>query len=278
MKKLIYSILIICIIFSSGAVKAQPGAVKAQQEVKKEYPELQKYFDEYGVKGSFLLYDQANKQWISHNDARNKQGFLPASTFKILNSLIAYETGLVADTSAVLKWDGRKRWNENWNRDLTVKEAFAVSCVPCYQELARKAGLARMKQYVEQSKYGNMDITAQTLDYFWLMGNSRITPYEQIDFLRSLQAGKLPFKPESMQQLKHIMLRETGASYKIYAKTGLTEQEGQDIGWYVGYVETAGNTYFFALNIEKVSKEKNDKFIAARTEITKNILKQVGVL
>ena len=56
--------------------------------------------------------------------------YTPASTFKIVNSLIGIQTGIITDENMVIKWDGVKRWNEDWNKDLTMKEAFAVSAVP----------------------------------------------------------------------------------------------------------------------------------------------------
>ena len=271
MKISIYLLLLLLTSFCSSPKQVQQSKLS-------ERAELGKHFEVSGVEGSFLLFDQQQQQWISYNKERNQQGFLPASTFKILNSLIALETGLVQDSSTILPWDGTKRWNDNWNRDLSLKDAFAVSCVPCYQELARKAGLERMQQYVASSAYGKMDIRPETLDNFWLVGNSRITPFEQINFLQRLYDAKLPFSAHSLQQLKAIMLRNTGDNYKIYAKTGLTEQEGRNIGWYIGYVEKAGKPYFFALNIEKDSKQSNPKFFDARINITEAILKELNVL
>lgn len=200
--------LLLVLLFS----QTLPLVLSAQKHSLKERNELKKHFDAYGVEGSFLLFDQQKQQWTSYNDTRNKQGFLPASTFKILNSLIALEKGLVQDSSTVLPWNGTKNWNENWNRDLTFKEAFTVSCVPCYRELARRAGLAQMQEYVRQVGYGKMDISSSNLDLFWLTGNSRITPYEQIDFLQRLHGEQLPFRTSSYKQLKTLLLREATAN------------------------------------------------------------------
>ncbi len=255
-----------------------PFMLNAQQENLPHSLDLKAYFDEWDVEGSFLIYNSNEQTWHSYNEARNQQGFLPASTFKILNTLIGLDTGILEDSSSVFTWDGTKNWNEQWNQDLSLNRAFAVSCVPCYRAMARKVGLTRMQYYMQQVGYGSMDIQQQTLDNFWLTGDSRITPKEQVLFLRRLHDQSLPFSIQHLAVLKQIMLREAGENYQIYAKTGLTMQDGKDIGWYVGYVEANNNIYYFALNIEKESEEKNNNFFDARMKIAGNIFKSLNIL
>jgi len=100
---------------------------------------LKKYFDSSKVTGTFALFDNGSGNFIVHNLSRYKDSaYLPASTFKIVNSLIGLQTGKIVNEKMVIKWDGVKRWNEAWNKDLTMEEAFKLSAVPYYQEVARR--------------------------------------------------------------------------------------------------------------------------------------------
>ena len=99
---------------------------------------LQKYFDENKVEGCFTLLNNSDGKVTVYNMKLDTMRFLPASTFKIVNSLIGLETGVISDEKMVIKWDGIKRWNEDWNKDLTMEEAFKVSSVNYYQEVARR--------------------------------------------------------------------------------------------------------------------------------------------
>lgn len=248
-----------------------------QKESIQEHEDFKPFFDEYQVKGSFLLYDVNQNHYISYHKKRCRKGFLPASTFKIINSLIGLETGVV-DTSMLLRWNGNQHWNEAWNKDMKLRKAFHVSCVPCYQEIARKIGTERMKHYVTAADYGKMDVRPETLDNFWLSGKSRITQFEQIAFLRKLHHNNLPFLKENMMLFKQIMIAERTDTYTLRAKTGWTQQYGKDIGWYVGYLESRDNIYFFATNIEKSANADTGQFGEARKAITLNILKALEIL
>jgi beta-lactamase class D len=146
-----------------------------------------RHFQELGVGGSIAIYDLNNDRVYQHNPQRNATAFLPASTFKILNSLISLETGVISDEIAVLTWDGIERDFPEWNHDLNMREAFKRSAVWFYQVLARRVGHERMQNWIAQTGYGNQKIgTKENIDKFWLEGELRITPQEQIQFLRRL--------------------------------------------------------------------------------------------
>ena len=106
--------------------------------------------DSTGLSGSILIYDPQINSYFSNDFQRSSKGFLPASTFKIPNSLIALETGVVENDSTLFKWDGKKRRLQSWERDMTFREAFHASCVPCYREIAQKIGVGRMKDYLQK--------------------------------------------------------------------------------------------------------------------------------
>jgi beta-lactamase class D len=157
---------------------------------------------------------------------------------------------------------------------MDLKSAIKVSCVPYYQELARRVGEEKMRAYLAMFSYGNMDLSGG-IDKFWLSGNLKISQSEQIIFLKKLYTGDLPVSKRSMDITKSIILLEDTLGVKLRAKTGWGDENNINIGWFVGWLEKDGNVYFFANNIETAKAE--DNFPAARKEITKKILKELGV-
>lgn len=236
--------------------------------------DFKKFYDQYGVEGSFMMYDQKNDRYTIYNQDQINTPFTPASTFKIGNSLIALETGVVKDENVVFKWDGEKRPLDVWNKDTDMKDAFKNSTVWYYQELARRVGENRMKKWLKKARYGNADITGG-IDAFWLSGNLRITPREQIDFLRRLHDNKLPFSERSMNIVKEIMIVSDTLNTITRAKPGAGKQGQQYVGWYVGYITTPDNVYYFSNCIQTV--EKKQDFGKARFEILNNILDELKV-
>ena len=163
--------------------------------------ELQVILDSFNLEGAILIYDKQKDTYYSNSFEESKVEYLPASTFKIPNSIIGLELGILEDEHTVFKWDGSGRFLPVWEQDLTLKEAFQTSCVPCYQELARKIGVDRMKAYVERLNFGKMYPTQESIDNFWLLGPSKISPFAQIDFLKRLDEGKLTVSKSTTQTI-----------------------------------------------------------------------------
>ena len=255
------------------ALESRRGAGYVAQTVN-----LGRHFQELGVEGAIAIYDLKGDRLYQHNPQRNATAFLPASTFKILNSLISLETGVIPNELAVLTWDGLERQIPAWNRDLNMKEAIKLSAVWFYQVLARRVGHEQMQKWVAKVGYGNQKIgKKEDIDKFWLNGELRITPNEQIQFLRRLYKNELPFSERSLSLVKDIMIVEQTPDYTIRAKTGwagLGEPTAPQIGWYVGYLEKNKNVYFFATNID--IRSKNDP--ATRIELTRRCFKELALL
>lgn len=237
--------------------------------------DFSRHFQDLNVEGSIIIYDLNNNQTYQHNSPRNSTPFLPASTFKILNSLISLETGVIQNELTILTWDGIERSFPQWNRDLNLKEAYRESAVWFYQVLARKVGYERMKDFVKQVGYGNENIgDPSAIDRFWLDGELRITPQEQIEFLQRLYRNNLPFSESTIATVKNIMIMEKTPAYTLRAKTGWATDSTPQIGWYVGYLEQGENVYFFATNINIINPE-ND--VPARLEVTRRCLQDLGL-
>ncbi|RXG11232.1 beta-lactamase class D [Leeuwenhoekiella aestuarii] len=277
--KLIYIALITLTCFSCTNKKKSSENTKntgIQREIKT--PEFQMILDSAGVEGSILIFDLKNDTYYSNDFQWAETGRLPASTFKITNSIIALETGVVENDSTLFKWDGEDRSLESWEQDLILKEAFHYSCVPCYQEVARKIGAQRMSQYVSKLEYGAMDVDSKNIDMFWLEGDSRISQFQQIDFLKRFYESELPISERTEMIMKQMMIIAENENYTLRGKTGWSIRNGNNNGWFVGYIETGDDIYFFATNVEPKPQFNMDLFPMTRKNVTSKAFRQMEII
>ncbi len=233
---------------------------------------IAKIFSSEGVIGTLVIASDNGSIMSLHNEQRAQTRFSPASTFKIPNTLIALKAGVVESSNSKFEWDGINRGVPMWNRDHTLKTAFKASCVWCYQSIALKVGEARYQNELKSIAYGNQSI-GDGVDPFWLSGALKISALEQIEFLKGVVNSTLPFEDHHLQVLKSVMFDEDSKTYKIYAKSGWTGSK-QSVGWYVGYLETGGNTYLFAFNMVMDNIEK----APLRRKIVWNALRALDLL
>jgi beta-lactamase class D len=207
------------------------------------------------MEGTFIILDTASGVLLVHNKERMEQSFLPASTFKIPNTVIGLEEGIISDDNIKTEWDSldvqwKPRWPETWKQGQTLESAFRNSVVWYYQSLAKKIGPDRMIKYLEKFNYGNKDIS-EGIDHFWLSGTFRISPVEQVMFLKRLFNGEFGISGGTLQILTRIMELKRSDGYVIYGKTGtaaLTDK--RYLAWLTGFIESSGKRYYYALNIE----------------------------
>jgi beta-lactamase class D OXA-209 len=263
MTKRILFLFILLSVFQNGL--AQTAANGGTNIIRAEFGHI---LDSLGVKGSLLVYDAESRSYYSNDFDWASEGFIPASTFKIANGIIAVETGVVKDESIIFKWDGQKRALANWEQDLSFKQAFQFSCVPCFQELARTIGEDRMKRYLAEFEYGQIRFVSSEIDSFWLRGESRISQFEQIAFLERFYFGKLGVSDRTTNIMKKVMLIDDSQGQRLSGKTGLGRMDDTDIGWIVGYQEIGDKVYFFATNIQPKDATTTD-FNAKRLIATK---------
>jgi len=275
MRKNIFAVLALMLLAGCGESRHSaltPEPVAATTEVRDD---LAKYFKANNVEGAFILYDLNANHTIRYNPQRCAEQFLPASTYKIVNALIALETGIVNDADYVIKWNGQQYPIPEWNRDQTLRSAMQYSVVWYYQELARREGKETIQKYIDALGYGNRDIGG-SVDSFWLDGNLRISANEQINLLVRFYKGDLPFSKRNIDIVKDILVREKNDSYTLRAKPGSTTQDSISIGWYIGYLEKDSDVYFFATNISSPSPDA--QFSGAREAVTRGILKALEIL
>jgi beta-lactamase class D len=238
--------------------------------------DMARHFADAGTVGTFVGYKVDDYLVIASDTDRSGEGMLPASTFKIPNSLIALETGVVGDPDkAIFKWDGVVRSIEAWNRDHTLRSAIAASAVPVYQEIARRIGAERMQKYVDLFEYGNRDIGGG-IDQFWLTGDLRIDPIQQIDFIDRLRRGVLPVSKSSQGLVRDILPVTNVGDSTIRAKSGLlgAERGKPSLGWLVGWHEKGSANTVFALNLDV----REPRHIADRMNLAQQCLTDIGAI
>jgi len=246
---------------------------------------LKKYFEDAGVEGTFGIFDNAQGQFTVYNLTRFRDSaYLPASTFKIFNSLAALGTGVIFSDTVVVPWDKVVRTGpggdtmSQWNKDMNMREAFAVSNIGFYQEMARRIGKDTMQMMLDSVGYGRRYDTFRikdNIDRFWLDNTLKVTADEQLGFVKRLYFKQLPFQNREQEIVKDLMIRERNDKYILAYKTGWgTTEKGNQLGWIVGWIEENKHVYPFVLNIE--STDPNINMVEVRLNILKGILRQLG--
>lgn len=252
------------------------------------------YFEEQGISNAcFILRDNNHEAVHFYNKERCLERFTPASTFKIFNSLVALDIPKVPDEQFVIPWDSVVRWNDKWNKDMGMREAFKLSNLGYYQSLARRIGYDYMQHYVDTAQYGNRNVGGP-IDSFWLNDSLQISADEQVGFIKRLYFNELPFAERTQRIVRSMMLQEKTDDYKLSYKTGWNIKGEKNLLWVVGYAERIERInehensmnksdirlypYFFAMNFEVPVSEDNHKWGSKRIEILKDILNDFGAL
>jgi beta-lactamase class D len=252
-------------LFTSRSTAAADTVAKSDWE---------RHFAAHGVRGTFVLYQPDDDRYSIFDEARARQRYLPASTFKVANALIGLEAGSLRDQHEVFEWDGKPKLRRAWERNHTLDSGMRESVVWMYQEIARRTGKARMKHWLAQLGYGNQDMGG-AIDNFWLQGELRVSAMEQVEFLRKLREGRLPVSARASRLVRNSLVFERTPDYTIYAKTGTTGTVKQPVAWWIGWIERAGRpTAYFAMNLTPLAKTP----FGVRFPIARAIFEDAGVL
>ena len=269
--------MLACLATAALSRNAHAGARKVNVQ-----SDLAKRFADVGTSGTFVAMKADGNALIASDDTRCRAAILPASTFKIPHSLIALDTGVVADPDKdVFKWNGTHYAIEAWNRDHTLRSAIAASAVPVYQQIAKRIGAEREQKYLDLLNYGNRNISGG-IEHFWLNGGLRISPLQQVDFLARLVRGDLPVSKRAQDLTRDIVPVTQQGDTAIHNKTGLigvdeaTARQGitASVGWIVGWASRGDSTTLFALNMD-IRKPEN---VAARMTVAQQCLGDIGAI
>ncbi|PHO10361.1 class D beta-lactamase [Malaciobacter canalis] len=241
--------------------------------LKAEDIEIRLVFNSFNVDGTIVIQSLNSNKNYAYNLNRATKPLLPASTFKIPNSLIILNEKLLKDENQIIKWDNKKRFLDVWNQDQTLKSAFKYSCVWCYQKFAKQISIQKYENYLKLFDYGNKKVGTDSSS-FWLDGDIKITAFEQVEFLKKLYLNNLPLDKKYINIVKDIMFEEKNRKYKLSSKTGWATSVKNKHGWYVGYLETKNDVWFFATNL----LIEDFKRLDLRKKVTLEVLRQKRVI
>lgn len=255
MKRLIsVTLIIILLLGCSKIVKSDESIQVAIQQSISNY------------EGVIVFSNLKSDNIIYSDEIKANEKFPPCSTFKIWNALIGIEKGLInSPNDEFYKWDKEVRFISEWNKNLNFKEAFTVSCVPAFQNLAKKIGSNYMQEWINKINYGDRNISSG-LDNFWLPREGKkailISPKQQAFLIKDLLSNKFPFSDKSLKILKKVMLVKQTEKGMLFGKTGsgknIHDIPNNNIGWFVGYVISEKGSYSFACIIKGENFEGKD--------------------
>jgi beta-lactamase class D len=243
---------------------------------------LARLFSDRKISGTLLIANLEGTTLYLHDEPRANKPLLPASTFKIPNTLIALDAGAITVDDHFMARDRERDprtdfWSDAWDRDQDLPSALRRSTVWYYQELARRVGAAEMQRQLDRLGYGNRDLSGG-IDRFWLGSSLGISADEQVAFLRRLRAGDFAFPEPHLALLREGLLQQEAGDRALYAKTGACTVAGSDdewVGWWVGWIDRPEGPAFFALNLTGASyREIADR----RIPLARAVLGELGLL
>ena len=235
------------------------------------YVDFSKYFGKY--EGSFVLYDLGNDAWSIHDIEHATLRVAPDSTYKIYDALFGLEEGVITPQDSFIAWNGENYPFEAWNADQTLQSAMASSVNWYFQSVDEQLGTTSVYDYIKEIGYGNKNMSGDFSTY-WMESSLKISPIEQVELLTRLQNNSIGFASENINAVREAICLSSSDAGTFYGKTGTGRVDGQDVnGWFIGYIETADNTYFFATNIGADS----DATGGNATEITMSILSDMNI-
>jgi len=252
-------------LFFSVIVPLQAQTIESRED-------LNSLFADFGTTGTFVVLDVAGNRRIEINGERAAKRMIPASTFKITNSLIALETGAITSIDEIIPYGGKPQRFKSWERDMSIRDGIKVSNVPVFQEIARRIGLNAYKTWLSKLGYGN-GLTGSSIETFWLEGPLKISAIEQVNYLSALAQTQLPVSIKIQKDIAQITLLERRGMRLLHGKTGLTNAPDPDIGWFVGWVQNERGLFPFALNMDITSREQ----VRNRKRLAKMFLRALDI-
>ena len=233
--------------------------------------DLSGYFN--GYEGCFVLYDLKEDEWNIYNMNHASLRTAPDSTYKIYDALFGLEAGIITPENSVVAWNEIHYPLEEWNTDQNLDSAMKFSVNWYFQLIDKQLGTSAVKDYIQKIGYGNRN-TGADLSSYWMESSLKISPIEQVQLLTKLYTNGFDFTPENVDAVKKSILLSSSADGNFYGKTGTGRINGNDInGWFIGYIETADNTYFFATNIQSTENATGSK----ASEISFSVLSNMGI-
>jgi beta-lactamase class D len=205
----------------------------------------------------------------------------PASTFKVALSVMGYDAGYLKDahTPTLPFQQGYVDWGgDNWKQPTDPVRWLKYSVVWYSQQITKTLGQDKLRDYATKFAYGNADFSGDPgknngLERAWIASSLKISPLEQVAFLRKLVQQQLPVNPDAMSKTLAIVDQQQIADgWTVHGKTGAAFPRLSDTqfdynrgwGWYVGWASKGEKTYVFARLIQDEKKDPITPGVRAR--------------
>lgn len=212
----------------------------------------------------------------------------PASTFKVPLAVMGYDSGYLEDANEpVLPFmKGYPDWGgDAWRQPTTPKRWMEFSVVWFSQRITEFLGYEQLRDYADAFGYGNADMTGDPdknngLERAWIASSLKISPREQIEFLKKLVNHELPVSAEAMDAAMAIIeRRDIADDWGVQGKTGMAYPRKADgnfdynkpWGWYVGWARREERTVVFARLVQDEKKQEPRTSLRARDSILQEL-------
>ncbi|MFK0166755.1 class D beta-lactamase [Rhizobium sp. NPDC090279] len=186
----------------------------------------------------------------------------PASTFKLALSLMGYDAHILKDDSKPV-WPyvkGYSDWSATWEDKATPRLWMEKSIVWYSQRLTEALGPGKFQTYVRKFDYGNRDVSGNPgkhdwLTHAWLGSSLKISPVEQLVFLRRLVRRELDVSERAYEMTARIAdygMQPSG--WHVFGKTGsmpaskagARPDRNKMYSWFVGWAVKGDRRIVFA--------------------------------
>ena len=200
-------------------------------------------------KAAFFMAELGSGQSWAVNEYLTDERSSPGDTFLIVLFLLSLHTGAADDVMYKLPWDGIVYSQDSWNQDHILGTAFDTGCVWYFNKMVSKIGEVSIKETLDALKYGNCDLKGGQ-KAFWIDGNLKISPREQVEVLSLLKQNHSPFVKKDVEFVLSIdddIEMPLGYSLKSVIA------EGACAGWVVGVADISPRCFVFCLRITDVN-------------------------
>ena len=227
----------------------------------------------HGYEGSFVLYNSRENTWSVYDPDNARKRISPNSTYKIYDALLGLESGVISPESSVISWNGEACPFEAWERDQDLNSAIKNSVNWYFQSIDSQLGSDSIKSFLHTIQYGNQQ-TGSDMDLYWTDSSLKISPLEQVELLKKFNENEFHFSPDNISAVKKALQLSSSDAGNFFGKTGTGRIDNRDVnGWFVGYVETSDNTYYFSVNIKADSNASG----SAAAKIAMSVLSDLEI-
>jgi beta-lactamase class D len=207
----------------------------------------------------------------------------PASTFKIALSLMGFDAGILQDehTPTWPYQPGYPDWGgPAWRQPTDPARWIEYSVVWYSQQVAQRLGDARFQRYAHLFHYGNQDVAGEPGKHdgtsgAWINSSLRISPLEQLVFMRKIVARQLPVSAHALDMTNRITRIDAAPDgWEIHGKTGTGSpglfsryDPAHAYGWFVGWATKGTQKLVFARLIQDEQPTAPNAGIRARDEL-----------